>query len=148
LAGTANTTVLPTVYCPRGTAASMQAEAERCFPYESCGLLAGLRTDSSRTLTIFLPVPNQDSRRDRFTIDGVDFARAEAQFRDLGLAWLGFAHSHPEGSAALSDLDRRLLWRCCVQVIVPVRAGRAGTPAVYWLEPDGTAPALQLRMLP
>jgi len=148
LAGTANATVLPTVYCPRGAAASMQAEAERCFPREACGLLAGLLVDSTRTLTFFLPMPNQDARQDRFAIDAVDFARAEAQFRDLGLTWLGFAHSHPGGGGALSDLDRRLLWHRCVQVIVPVRSGRAGAPAVHWLEPDGTAAALRLWMLP
>jgi proteasome lid subunit RPN8/RPN11 len=140
--------VLHTVYCTAGTVASLQAEARRCFPREACGLLGGRRAGPDFVLTHFLPSCNRDPRTDHFTIDALEFARGEAELRQQGLAWLGFAHSHPGGEATPSAADRQLLWRGCVQVIVAMDAAGANACAAHWLGAGGLVVSLPMELLP
>ena len=137
-----------TVYWTRAATASLRADAERRFPGEACGVLGGTLTDATATIIAFMPVPNLDARADHFTVDPVDFASAEAALRERSLHWLGFAHSHPGGEAVPSAFDSVLLWRCCLQVIVPVRDGRAGDALGHWFDPTGTHSTIAMRHLP
>ena len=75
----------------------------------------------------FAPLPNASPGPDRFEVDPIAFAVAEAQLRRAGLTFLGFAHSHLDGITEPSDLDRRQLWPHCLQVIVAITTTDAAT---------------------
>jgi proteasome lid subunit RPN8/RPN11 len=137
-----------TVYWTTAAAASLQAFAENRFPGEACGVLGGTSTGATAAIIAFIPLPNRDPRPDRFAVEAVDFATAEAALRGRGLVWLGFAHSHPTGDALPSPADLALLWRCCLQVIVPVRAGVAGEALGHWFDREGAWNRIPMRVLP
>lgn len=113
------------------SAASAQAltgAARAAWPLEMVGLLGGTvarRPDGDVWLVQhFLPLPGAACARDRFAVTPHHFATGEAELRGMGLAWLGFAHSHPDGAAAPSARDRAELWRDCLQLIVAVHGER------------------------
>jgi len=106
-------------------------------PREMVGLLAG--TGGAFAVERFVPVVGATCTEDRFTIPAAVFAAAEAACRARGERWLGFAHSHPQGSTALSAADRASLWRDCLQlVVVPGTGVPDGTTQLgaYWLTKD------------
>ncbi|HZN41421.1 MAG TPA: Mov34/MPN/PAD-1 family protein [Planctomycetota bacterium] len=113
--------------------AALERAAAEAAPREMVGLLAGT---SAFAVERFVPVAGAACTEDHFTMPAAVFAAAEAACRARGERWLGFAHSHPRGSTALSAADRAFLWRDCLQlVVVP---GGDGTTRIgaYWLTKD------------
>jgi proteasome lid subunit RPN8/RPN11 len=117
--------------------AALERAAAQAAPREMVGLLAG--TGGAFAVERFVPVVGATCTEDRFTMPAAVFAAAEAACRARGERWLGFAHSHPRGSTALSATDRASLWRDCLQlVVVPGTAVPDGTTQLgaYWLTKD------------
>jgi proteasome lid subunit RPN8/RPN11 len=111
------------------------------LPREGCGLLGGRRRGCLLVVTEFAPLANLLGAADRFAVDPLAFLRAADAMQRRGLAWLGFAHGHPEGDPAPSRADGMQLWRHCLQVIVaPTRAGGCALRG-YWSLPATDAAA-------
>ena len=86
-------------------------------PREMVAALGGRVDDQTARVEVVVPLPNQSTHRDSFSVAAPDFGRCEQQFREAGLTFLGFAHSHPNGHATPSRRDCRELWTGCLQVI-------------------------------
>ncbi|MCA8973133.1 MAG: Mov34/MPN/PAD-1 family protein [Planctomycetes bacterium] len=114
------------------TRRAILAAARAARPHEMIGVLGGPDRhrpgDAGQQLVRhFAPLPNASPGPDRFEVDPIAFAVAEAQLRRAGLTFLGFAHSHLDGITEPSDLDRRQLWPHCLQVIVAITTTDAAT---------------------
>jgi desampylase len=99
---------------------------------ELVGLLAGRRGAPARHIARFEPVANAAAAADRFAVDPRVFLAACARLERAGLTWIGFAHGHPAGAAVPSAIDRRELWRDCVQLVAGTVAGGVEVRAWAW----------------
>ena len=99
-----------------GAWAALERAAAQAAPREMVGLLAA--AGDALVVDRFVPVAGAECTEDRFAMPAAVFAVAEAALRARGERWLGFAHSHPNGSTALSAADRACLWRDCLQLVV------------------------------
>ena len=102
--------------------ADLLAAADRYAPREFAAMLGGravenLVTGSTALVENLLILPNTSIDNESFEIDGALFCRYEHELRKCGQMFLGFAHSHPNGTTAPSHRDRLELWPNYVQVI-------------------------------
>lgn len=89
------------------------------WPHELVAVLGGARIDDIARIDTVLVLANSAAvSHGEFAVEALAFARSEHQLRRDGRQWLGFAHSHPRGTAAPSARDRRELWRDCLQLIL------------------------------
>ncbi|HEU4418461.1 MAG TPA: Mov34/MPN/PAD-1 family protein [Planctomycetota bacterium] len=124
-----------TVVLSDGAWAALARAAAEAAPFEMVGLLAG--AGDALVVDRFVPVVGATCSEDRFTMPAAVFAAAEAALRARGERWLGFAHSHPRGSTALSAADRACLWRNCMQLVVVPSPGDGATEIrAWWLTED------------
>jgi proteasome lid subunit RPN8/RPN11 len=127
-----------TVVLSDGARAALERAAAEAAPLEMVGLLAG--TGDAFAVQRFVPVAGATCTEDVFLMPAAVFATAEAACRARGERWLGFAHSHPRGSVALSAADRACLWRDCLQLVVVPGIGVPGDGrtqiGAYWLTKD------------
>jgi desampylase len=86
----------------RAALAGIVAHARSAKPAECCGLLIGTGT----AVTASVPARNLADLPTRFLIDPQDHISAIREARRLGLAVLGFYHSHPHSAAVPSETDR------------------------------------------
>jgi len=126
------------VLLPAPLRAQLVAVLRAALPAEGVALLGGRRDGQDLRLGALLPLPNVLAAADAFAVDPVDFARAQ---RDLPAAapWLGFAHSHPGGTACPSAADARSLWRGCLHVIAGLQQQRT-LLAAWWHGAGGLLP--------
>jgi integrative and conjugative element protein (TIGR02256 family) len=116
------------------------AEAERCSPLETGGVLMGYWSSELYepvVTSIIGPGPKARHLREQFEPD-VGFHRAEVarRYEESGrrITYLGDWHTHPGGRAALSDLDVTTL--ASISVAPQARAPRAVmlilAPGPHW----------------
>lgn len=98
---------------------TLTAAARAARPAEFVAVL-GCRGSAPDVVTTWVPVQNRAAGRDRFVVHPADFAAAEARLRRTRHSFLGFAHSHPDGTSTPSATDRAELWTGCMHVIVAV----------------------------
>lgn len=113
--------------------------AEAAAPRELVALLAGPTQGDDLVVDHVLPLANTAAAPDRFEVDATAFAAAEAALRAQGRRWLGFVHSHPFGRAALSTVDRQMLWPHCLQLVIGLAACAAQEPWLCAFRGDGLA---------
>ena len=132
--------------CPRrrvAIAAAALRDLRTAFaaarPLEGCGLLGGTvrRHEGDEVIEVievtrFLAVENAARSRDRFVIRPPDFAAALALVEHGGSRLVGYAHSHPDGTAAPSEQDRRELWPHQVHLIAAPHADGRCDVAAFW----------------
>ena len=119
--------------------AAAVAGATRAWPREFAAIVGGQWSAARAIVRAIEPLASTGNERE-FAVDAAVFASAEADLRARGLQWLGFLHSHPGGTAALSLRDRRELWRGCVQIVVAVTAAGAAITKAWRLEGDRELP--------
>jgi proteasome lid subunit RPN8/RPN11 len=112
-------------------------QGRAALPAEACWALGGDSVDGALQPQQAVPLQNRAGSGDAFTADAADFARAEQQLRAAGRRWLGFAHTHPAGTARLSQADERELWRHCLQLVLGLPLAGPPTIAAFWLRADG-----------
>jgi len=102
------------------------SQAERDYPYETCGLLLGkVQGDERITLLPYeTPNANLDRKNDRYEIDPRDYMKAEDKARELGLEIVGVYHSHPEHPDRPSKFDEERAFEGFSYLIVSVGAGK------------------------
>ncbi|MCU0863284.1 MAG: Mov34/MPN/PAD-1 family protein [Planctomycetes bacterium] len=111
--------------------------ARAALPREFVAALGGHRGADGWRLEAMLPLPNVAIAADRFEVPPAAFAAAEAELRRRQLTWLGFVHSHPDGSATPSGVDHAQLWWHCLQCIVSVPRGVGGRLLCHWRDAAG-----------
>jgi proteasome lid subunit RPN8/RPN11 len=121
------------------THAYMLAVAKAHAPRETGGLLLGAHIGAQFCVQGIEVLDNLDPEPGRrFAFDPVQVWRAVAAHERAGRNLLGFWHSHPEGPATLSALDRLHGWRRHAHAIVDLSAANrtSGLVLAYWLEAD------------
>lgn len=87
----------------RAVLAALQSEFERALPDECCGILAGRDSNFTRVI----PATNvHPMRTTHFEIDPQALVDAHRDARNGGPDVLGYYHSHPNGAAEPSAIDR------------------------------------------
>ncbi len=135
-------------------AAEIRAHAERAYPHECCGLLAGKLSAGTaevhevRSLTNlhesgeakkFIEVRSGESAVNRYFVDPGEQLRVEREMAARGLSVLGFYHSHPDNPAVPSECDLARAWLEYIYLIVSVRQGQAAESRVWRLRGDAVA---------
>lgn len=98
---------------PPDLRAELFVYAREAHPEEACGFLIGTQDSALIThnfaIAAVRPARNlHPSRDDRFTIDPLDYAKAEAycaRHKKKALRILGFWHSHPKSAPEPSPVD-------------------------------------------
>ena len=92
------------------------------YPFETCGLLLGIRTAQSATVAQVCQARNLNADRpyDRYEIDPEDMLAAETAARRQDLAVIGVWHTHPDHSAEPSETDRTAAWETWSYLILAV----------------------------
>jgi proteasome lid subunit RPN8/RPN11 len=113
--------------------AAISAAAAAAWPSEACGLLVGERAGEVINIHKILTTPNvADAPERRFEVDPVALLAAHRAARAAGEELLGSWHSHPDGAARPSAMDRaRANAPGEVWLIVPVAKGQAGPARAY-----------------
>lgn len=88
----------------------MFAEAVAAAPLEACGLLLGRREGARAAIDELVTTANDLASRDRYEIAPELVLAADRAARASGRVLLGAWHSHPQGHAAPSDVDRAEAW--------------------------------------
>jgi len=103
------------------------AQAERDYPYETCGLLLGKVEGDVRTVFGIFETPNvnPDRKNDRYEIDPRDYMKAEDKAREFGLEVVGVYHSHPDHPDRPSRFDEERAFEGFSYIIVSVSRGKA-----------------------
>ncbi len=103
------------------------AQAERDYPYETCGLLLGKIQRDVRVVfgSYETPNANKERKNDRYEIDPKDYMKAEDKAREFGLEIVGVYHSHPDHPDRPSQFDEERAFEGFSYIIVSVQKGRA-----------------------
>jgi len=141
---------------PAAALAAAAAHAETAYPEECCGFLlgrplaagaagaggraaagnAGAGSGAAVARAVAADNERDAERRRRYTIGPEAVLRADRAARAEGLEIVGYYHSHPDHPAQPSTFDREHAWPGVSYLIVPVAAGRAGTPRCWRLADD------------
>ena len=120
----------------------LRERCEQAHPSEACGLLQGLRCDTSWKVSRIVPTRNvaTKSSHERFEIDPDEFLRAALAARAQGEEIIGVHHSHPDRPAAPSVADFQEAQPGWVYLIVSVDDGRSADERAWTLaegSPEG-----------
>ncbi len=117
----------------------MIAHALAAAPEEACGILLGLRRGTQRDVLHAVPCRNvyEGSRHTRFLIDPEQQLAVQREAPFQGLEIIGYYHSHPEGSAAFSDEDRRQAHPWVSNLVLAFRGGVFVEARSWRVDPGG-----------
>ncbi len=106
---------------------AIKAQAEKDYPYETCGIMIGKEEDGLRVVYELYPVKNANSGRkaDRYDIDPKDYMAAESYTDQKGLQIVGIYHSHPDHPDLASKTDEERAFEYLSYIIVSVQKGVA-----------------------
>jgi proteasome lid subunit RPN8/RPN11 len=104
---------------------ALLGHAGAAAPEEACGILLGRQSGDVRVAVLAAACRNVYSgdRQKHFLIDPSQQAAVQRQAREAGLEILGFYHSHHNGSAALSEEDRRMAHPHVSNLVLAFRGG-------------------------
>ena len=124
-----------------GVLQRIEADGERRYPEESCGLLVGRRpTDGTIEVSEAHPAPNvaEPARERRFEIDPALRFRLMRALAGRPETIIGHYHSHPDRPAVPSAHDRAMAFEPeLVWLITMVAAGRAVETAAFRINAGG-----------
>jgi proteasome lid subunit RPN8/RPN11 len=103
-------TIRLSIRLPRALAEDIVAASREAAPLEACGLLIGRRHGSCAEIHELLATRNLLASPRRYEIAPEDVLAADRRARRSGQLLLGAWHSHPQGRAAPSDVDRAEAW--------------------------------------
>jgi proteasome lid subunit RPN8/RPN11 len=104
--------------CTQAAEALLLHAARVAAPREIVAVLGGCIAGANAQVRQVVMLPNDAiDGAASFAVDSVAFSQCEHELRNGGDTFLGFAHSHPNGSTAPSIRDREQLWTECVQMI-------------------------------
>lgn len=109
----------------------MKAHAERGYPEEVCGVMAG----GEARVSVFTECRNLNTERarDRYELDPVSFNEADSAAREKGMDIVGIYHSHPDHPARPSETDRQRAWPGWGYLIMSIEKGAFKTATLWYL---------------
>jgi proteasome lid subunit RPN8/RPN11 len=82
--------------------------ANKAFPIEACGILAGKKSNENKIVEDVYPTRNVLNSSSRYQVDPEEqlkiFMKVEEESKEI----LGFYHSHPYWPAYFSEIDKEL----------------------------------------
>ncbi len=114
----------------------IRRQAERAYPAECCGILAGTAGDVKEVMRLFPATNRRIDDPHRYLIAPDDLRRIEADLRPLRQDVLGCYHSHPDHPAIPSAFDVEQAWPWYSYLIVRVDGGQAAELASWVLDDD------------
>ena len=111
---------------PQAVLEEIHAHGREAYPEECCGALLGSSlAGGGRVMRAERTInASEEARERRFRVAPRDYLRLERLADALGLALLGFYHSHPDHGAAPSDYDREHAFPSLHYVVLAVASGR------------------------
>lgn len=100
---------------------TIQSDCRNCFPMEACGFLIGTNGNAKIVLESKI-AKNMSTEPNRYTINPLEYYTVEQSLEGSSSTILGFYHSHPNGSAKPSSIDRKQAWEGYSYVIVSLTA--------------------------
>ncbi len=130
------------IVIPAGLMKQITDAAERAYPEECCGLLAGIEEPSGTTRITRVAASDNVAegarRHDRFEVDPKVRFDLMRQLADGPERMVGHYHSHPDHPARPSEQDRKMAFEPdLVWLIVAVDKGRAAETTAHELDPAG-----------
>ena len=107
----------------------MKAHAERGYPHEICGVMAG--KDGRISESMECKNLNTERAHDRYELAPASFNAADSKARENNLGITGIYHSHPDHPARPSETDRQRAWAGWGYLIISVEKG-AFKEATLW----------------
>ncbi|HSS45145.1 MAG TPA: M67 family metallopeptidase [Thermoanaerobaculia bacterium] len=119
-------------------AVGIRAHGGEMYPEECCGALLGSQESSGARVTRIERTVNSrgEERGHRFRIAPEEYGRVERLAEALGLALLGFYHSHPDHPAVPSGYDREHALPFFHYLVLAVISGRPGELTSWVLSED------------
>ncbi|GBC68789.1 hypothetical protein HRbin01_00474 [archaeon HR01] len=110
------------------------------YPFEACGLMLG-REGDERYITDVVKMANSYSgdRHVRYSIDPMEYYRAEMRAAEMKMRIYGVYHSHPDVQARPSAYDLEHFFPWYSYLIVSVVRGRVAEYRAWHLEETGGA---------
>ena len=119
----------------------IRRHGEESYPHECCGFLIGEERNGIKQVTEVRRAGNarDDSPKNRYLIEPVEFMRAQREAAAQGLDVVGIYHSHPNVAARPSQFDRDHAWPWYSYVIVSVCQGQS-REMFSWIVENEDAP--------
>jgi len=124
------------VRIPRKIIEEMSLHVVKTYPEEGCGLLIGVINSGVREIIKCIPMPNvyTGPRRNRYSIDPLEYLKIEDQQYRNGFMVLGVFHSHPDAPPIPSTHDQEHAVPTFSYVILSVRGGRVKEIAAWRID--------------
>ncbi len=128
-----------TVVLNEASRARLLASLEEAYPNEGGGFLVGTRQGEQVVIEDVLPIPNvfeEAEQFHRYAMTPQNWATMEDKADSMGLALVGYYHSHPDSPAIPSEYDRVHALPHFVYLIASVVQARAVSLFAYELVDD------------
>lgn len=103
------------------------------YPYEACGILAGLISGEERTVTRIYSTRNMLRSATRYQIDPEEQVGVFEEIEESRLDLIGFYHSHPSFTAQPSGIDEKhAYYPEQSYVIISLIGGEAEVRSYVW----------------
>ena len=124
---------------PREVLDSLSKHLISTYPEEGCGLLVGTINAGVKEVIEAIPVKNvyagtSGSKRNRYSIDPLEYMRIENEVSNRGQAVLGVFHSHPDAPAVPSAYDKEHAVPTFSYLIVSIRGGKVEEVAAWQID--------------
>lgn len=105
----------------------IKLQAERDYPYETCGILIGKEEDNIRVVYEVFPLENvnKDRKNDRYEISPKDYLKAQNYGDAKNMQIVGIYHSHPDHPDMASKTDEERAFEYLSYIIFSVQKGKA-----------------------
>lgn len=119
--------------------AALAKAAETAWPREACALLEGVWDGGTARVNAVHFADNVAVEPERrFEVDPRVLARVHRELRGRPGELVGVWHSHPDGSASLSETDRRSIYEPgLIWLLTPAPEGRAVGPHAFRTAGEG-----------
>lgn len=128
-----------TIVLNEASRARLLASLEEAYPNEGGGFLVGTRQGEQVVIEDVLPIPNvfeEAEQFHRYAMTPQNWATMEDKADSMGLALVGYYHSHPDSPAIPSEYDRVHALPHFVYLIASVVQARAVSLFAYELVDD------------
>ncbi|MCS7261152.1 MAG: M67 family metallopeptidase [Anaerolineae bacterium] len=96
------------------------SHAIEAYPYECFGFLVGIEQEGGVVQRVERGTNVLHGQPARFEMDAVDFVRTAETAEHIGMAIIGFYHSHPDWPAIPSEEDLKRAWSGHYYLIVSI----------------------------
>lgn len=141
---------LPCLVLDDAARAAIVAHARETYPEECCGLLVGTRriapTGPELVVDKVMPAANvaAERRQDRFELDPALHLRVQRELRGTDRAVIGHYHSHPDGRAEPSAIDRANIHDPTLAWVIVALNGDETEIAAFYPEGGDLCPVMLL----